>query len=50
MDNVIQTLQQIVEEMCDHYCKYHDLWDEEAEGMELSESEHCANCPLNLLI
>ena len=24
-----------------NYCKYPDIWDEEAEGCDLSESDHC---------
>lgn len=44
-----QLLEVIVEDMCHNYCKYPDNYDEEAEGVELSESEICANCPLNRL-
>jgi hypothetical protein len=44
-----QLLEAIVEDMCHNYCKYPDNYDEEAEGIELSESEICANCPLNRL-
>lgn len=36
-------------QMCDLYCKYPQIWDEEKEGKELCESEICANCPLNVL-
>lgn len=46
---VSEQLEAIAEEMCNHYCKYPDLWNEEAEGCELSESEHCRNCPLGRL-
>lgn len=42
---VTEMLQEIADEMCDKYCKYPDIWDEEAEGKELSESEICRNCP-----
>ena len=49
MESVTQILEEVVEEMCNHYCKWPDLWDEEAEGMELIDSEHCQNCPLNKL-
>ena len=42
-------LQEIADEICEKYCKYPDTWDEEKEGMELSESEICQNCPLNRL-
>lgn len=40
-------LTEIADEICEHYCKYPDIWDEEAEGKDLSESEICQNCPLN---
>ena len=43
---IVNQLMEITEEICRNYCKYPDLWDEEAEGCELSESEHCRNCPL----
>ena len=45
-----QILEEVVEEMCQKYCKYPEQWDEEKEGLELSESEICANCPLNRLV
>ena len=43
-----QILEGIAEEMCQNYCKWPDQWDEELNG-ELSESDICANCPLNRL-
>ena len=46
-----QILEDVVEDICHNYCKWPDLWVEEAhEGQELSESEVCANCPLNRLV
>lgn len=42
-------INQVIEEMCDKYCKWSEQWNEEAEGMALIDSEHCKNCPLNLL-
>ena len=39
----------VKDEICEHYCKYPDSWDEEKEGMELSESVICKKCPLDLL-
>ena len=42
-------LQNITEEMCSNYCKYPDIWDTEAAGYELCESDICKSCPLNLL-
>ena len=44
-----QILEDVVEDICQHYCKYPELWDEEAAGVELSESDICAACPLNRL-
>lgn len=42
-------LEEIVEQVCNDYCKWPEKWDEEAEGMELMESDICTNCPLNRL-
>lgn len=42
-------LEDIKCDICCNYCKYPEIWNEEAQGMELSESEHCQNCPLNKL-
>ena len=44
-----EQIEEIKDDICNHYCKYPDIWDEEAEGCELSESDHCRNCPLNRL-
>ena len=46
---ITQQIQEVADDFCDNYCKYPDIWDEEAEGCELSESDHCRNCPLNRL-
>ena len=40
-------LEQIAEDFCNNYCKYPDIWYEEKEGIELSESDICANCPMS---
>lgn len=45
-----QILEEAVEQMCSKYCKYPEQWDEEAEGIELCESDICKNCPLNRLV
>lgn len=47
---IVQQVQEVVDEMCNNYCKYPETWNEEAEGCELSESEVCANCPLSRLV
>ena len=46
---ITKQIQEVADDFCDNYCKYPDIWDEEAEGSELSESDHCQNCPLNRL-
>jgi len=46
---ITNQIQEIAEDICNNYCKWPDLWDEEKEGMELMDSEHCQNCPLNRL-
>ena len=46
---ISEQFEEIKKEMCDKYCKYPNIWDEEAEGCELCESDVCANCPLNRL-
>ena len=48
-NNVRVIIEQACAEFCDKYCKWPDLWDAEKEGMDLCESEHCANCPTQRL-
>ena len=47
--SVTEILEQVKEEICNDYCKWPDTYNEEAEGCELIDSEHCQNCPLNQL-
>ena len=47
--SVTEQIEDIKTDICNHYCKYPDIWDEEAEGCELCESEVCTNCPLSRL-
>jgi len=49
MKNISQIIEEVKTDICNKYCKYPETWDEEAEGMELSESDICKNCPLNRL-
>ncbi len=42
-------IEDVAKEICECYCKYPEQWDEGKEGMELIESDICANCPLNRL-
>lgn len=46
---VSEQIEAIAEEICNHYCKYPDLWDEEAEGEPLESSHVCKNCPFTRL-
>ena len=36
-------------QMCDDYCKWPAIWDEEKMGYPLADSDICKNCPLNTL-
>lgn len=45
--SVTTIIREVVEEVCDKYCKYPEKWDpEEHDGVELFDSDICANCPL----
>lgn len=44
-----QIINEVIEEICNKYCKYPEQWDEEKEGMILADSDICKNCPLNRL-
>lgn len=46
---VKEIIEEVAEAICLNYCKYPGTWDEEVEGIELSESDICQNCPLNRL-
>ncbi len=51
MERIIaEQMQDIVEDMCQNYCKWPDLWDDSMEDCELSESSICQNCPLCKLV
>jgi len=43
-------LQQAAEGICRNYCKYPEIWDEDAMECELAESHICGNCPMAELI
>ena len=47
LEKIAEQFANIAEEVCNNYCKYPEQWDEEKEGIELSESDICANCPLS---
>lgn len=39
-------VEKLYQAICDNYCKYPDQYDEDSEGIPLSESEICQNCPV----
>ena len=43
-------LQQAAEGICRNYCKYPEIWDEDAMECELRDSHICGNCPMAELI
>ena len=47
--SIQEQIEEIKDEICRDLCKWPDIYDEDAEGCELSESEYCQNCPLNKL-
>lgn len=46
---VPEIIEDVKADICNNYCKYPLIWDEDKEGCELSESDHCRNCPLDRL-
>ena len=46
---VTEQITSIAETFCKDYCKWPVLYDEEEEGVELCNSVHCQNCPINQL-
>ena len=48
-DRKLEHIEDVAKDMCEHYCKYPDIFDSETEGIDLTESEYCTNCPLNRL-
>lgn len=45
--SISEQLEQIASEICDKYCRYPEIWDEEQDG-QLADSEVCKNCPLKV--
>ena len=45
--SITKIIEEVVDDICMHYCKWPDQWNED-DG-ELSDSEICQNCPLNRL-
>ena len=45
--SVVKIIGEVIEEMCDKYCKYPGEYDPaEHDGVELFDSDICKNCPL----
>ena len=48
--SVAEIIEEVCEDICSNYCKYPHIYKpEEHDGVELVDSEHCQNCPLNKL-
>ena len=45
----LDEIEQAASDMCQHYCRYPLIWDEQVMNQELSESELCRNCPMTVL-
>ena len=46
----LDELEQAAGDMCQFYCRYPLIRDEQVMNMELSETELCENCPMSMLI
>ncbi len=44
-----EIIEEVKIEICEHYCKWPEKWDKEAEGCDLIDSSICSNCPLGRL-
>lgn len=45
-----EIIEEVKDQICNDYCRYPREWDEEEhDGLELYDSDICANCPLNRL-
>ncbi len=45
----LDEIERAASDMCQHYCRYPLIWDEQLMNQELSESELCKNCPMSVL-
>lgn len=45
LESAENKIYKICVDMCENYCKYPDMWDEDKHG-PLYESKYCRNCPL----
>lgn len=44
--SMTEIIEDVKADICNNYCKYPHIFDEESEGCELCESYVCRNCPL----
>ena len=47
--SITEIIEDVKADICNNYCKYPHIFDEESEGCELCESDICTNCPLGRL-
>lgn len=47
--SITEIIEDVKADICNNYCKYPHIFDEESEGCELCESDICRNCPLGRL-
>ena len=47
--SITEIIEDVKADVCNNYCKYPHIFDEESEGCELCESDICRNCPLGRL-
>lgn len=47
--SITEIIEDVKADICNNYCKYPHIFDEESEGCELCESDICQNCPLGRL-
>ena len=46
--SISEIIEEVKVDICDHYCKWPDTWDEEETETTLEDGK-CANCPLGRL-
>ena len=47
--SITEIIEDVKADICNNYCKYPHIFDEESEDYDLSESDICGNCPLGRL-
>lgn len=46
--SISEIIEEVKADICDHYCKWPDTWDEEEQGETLEDGK-CVSCPLSKL-